>query len=137
MNLEATSGALPARPEWIRQNLPMSDRAIASGLYMRTLSRREAVALMASTVLDYLLAERRFEESIEVAEIILRHYPRDGYTMVKLGSAYGEMMRAEFIERFPNRQAVPPSLQPRYAMLAERNRSAFQAAEALGWEPAS
>ena len=31
INLEATSGALPARTLWYRQNLPMSDRAIESG----------------------------------------------------------------------------------------------------------
>jgi hypothetical protein len=49
INLEATSGAHPARTLWYRQNLPMTDRAIESGLYMRTLSRWEAVAHMAST----------------------------------------------------------------------------------------
>jgi hypothetical protein len=57
INLEATSGALPARTAWYHQNLPMTDRAIESGLYMRTLTRREAVAHMASTVVDFLMSE--------------------------------------------------------------------------------
>ena len=34
INLEATSGAHPARTLWYRQNLPMSDRAVESGLYL-------------------------------------------------------------------------------------------------------
>ena len=100
INLEATSGALLARAEWIRRNLPMSERAIASGLYMRTLTRREAVAHMANTVVEFLIGEGRFQEAADVAEVILRDYPRDGYAMVRLGSAYGELMRIEFLERF-------------------------------------
>src|SRR3954468_16265075 len=62
INLEATSGALPARTLWYRQNLPMTDRAIESGLYMRTLTRREAIAHMAGTIVDSLMGERRFRE---------------------------------------------------------------------------
>ena len=135
INLEATSGALPARTEWYRQNLPMTDRAIQSGLYMQTLSRREATAHMASTVVDFLIGAGRFQEAVEVAEVILQHYPRDGYTMVKLGTAYGELMRVEFIERFPTPAMIPPALRQRYAMLAQRNQRAFQEAEGLGWEP--
>jgi regulator of sirC expression with transglutaminase-like and TPR domain len=135
INLEATSGALPARLAWYRLNLPMTDRAIESGLYMRTLSRREAVAHMASTIVDFLISEGRLAEAIEVGEVILRHYPRDGYTMVKLGSAYGELLRIEFVERFPNPALIPPPLRPRLLMLGRANRAAFQAAEALGWAP--
>ena len=135
INLEATSGAHPARTLWYRQNLPMTDRAIESGLYMRTLSRREAVAHMASTVVDFLMSEGRFQEAIEVAEALLQHYPRDGYTLVKLGTAYAELMRVEFLARFPPPAPVPPDLRERFLLLAQRNRLAFQAAEALGWGP--
>lgn len=114
----------------------MTDRSIESGLYMRTLTRREAVAHMASTVVDFLMSEGCFQEAIEVAEVILHHYPRDGYTMVKLGTAYAELMRVEFIERFPTPAMLPPALLRRYEMFAGQNHGAFQAAEALGWEPA-
>lgn len=135
INLEATSGGHPARTLWYRQNLPMTDRAVESGLYLRTLTRREAVAHMASTVVDYLMTEERFQEAIDVAEIILQHYPRDGYTMVKLGSAYGELLRIEFVERYPVPAMIPPALRQRYLMLAQENQHWFQTAEALGWEP--
>jgi hypothetical protein len=36
-NLETTSGAHPARLDWFRQEMPMSDRALSSGLYMRSI----------------------------------------------------------------------------------------------------
>lgn len=135
INLEATSGGHPARVLWYRQNLPMTDRAIESGLYMRTLTRREAAAHMASTAVDFLMTEGRFQEAIEVAEVILQHYPRDGYTMVKLGTAYADLMRVEFVERFPTPAMIPPALRQRYTWLAGGNQRAFQAAEALGWAP--
>lgn len=135
INLETTSGGHPARTSWYRQNLPMTDRAVESGLYMRTLSRREAVAHMASTVVDFLMIEGRFQEAIDVAEVILQHYPRDGYTLVKLGTAYAELLRIEFRERFPTPALIPVSLRPRYMTFAQRNQVTFQAAEALGWEP--
>ena len=136
INLEATSGALPARTLWYRQNLPMSDRAIESGLYMRTLSRREAIAHMANMVVDFLMGEGRYQEAIEVAQVILRHAPRDGYTLAKLGSAYGELLRAEHLEGFAAPDRIPADLRPRFTWLARGNRLAFEAAEALGWEPA-
>ena len=135
INLETTSGAHPARTSWYRQNLPMTDRAIESGLYLRTLTRREAVAHMASTVVEFLMTEGRFQEAIEVADVILQHYPRDGFTMVKLGTAYAELLRVEFIERFATPTLIPPDLRQRYILLAQQNQLAFQAAEALGWEP--
>ncbi|HLL58309.1 MAG TPA: hypothetical protein VK391_00260 [Allosphingosinicella sp.] len=75
-NVEATSGALPARTQWYRQCLPMSDRAIESGLYMRMLTRRESIVLMAITVAEHLRAEERNEETIALCAIILEQYPR-------------------------------------------------------------
>lgn len=45
-NIEATSGGHFARTEWYRQQMPMTDRANESGIYMRTLSKSESAALM-------------------------------------------------------------------------------------------
>lgn len=90
---------------------------------------------MASTIVDFLMGERRFQDAIDVAEVILRHHPRDGYTLVKLGTAYAELMRVEFLERFPTPAAIPPALRGRYMTVAQGNQRAFEAAEALGWEP--
>jgi hypothetical protein len=38
-NPETTSGAYPARDVYIRQNMPMTDQAIANGIYMKTLQK--------------------------------------------------------------------------------------------------
>jgi hypothetical protein len=49
-NFEATSGGF-ARDGHYRKEMPMTDEAIANGAYLKTLTRREALALMASTVM--------------------------------------------------------------------------------------
>jgi regulator of sirC expression with transglutaminase-like and TPR domain len=134
VNLEATSGALPARDEWIRLSRPMSDRAVASGMYLRSLTRHEAVATMATTLLQHLMDSRRFEEAVAVSEIILRHNPRDGLTLANQGNAFGAMVRAEFLEKYRSGFLIPTHLRPRYARLLQRNHAAFAAARELGWE---
>jgi regulator of sirC expression with transglutaminase-like and TPR domain len=62
-NLETTSGAYPARDVWIRKIMPMTDKAIANGLYMKTLSRKEALAVMAGIVLEHEFAEKKYQEA--------------------------------------------------------------------------
>ncbi len=136
-NIETTSGANLARPEWYRQNLPMTDKAIESGLYMRTLTRAETVAHMATTVMDARIDESKFQEAIDIGEIILEQFPRDGYTLVKRGHAYGELLRDQCIERFPSRNAMPPETRTRCDTMAKRNHEDFGKAEAMGWTPTS
>lgn len=134
-NIEATSGGEFARDEWYRQKWPMSDRAIESGLYLRTHTDRETIAVMATTVLDYLATVGRNEAAIKVADAILAVNPKDGYTMVRKGSVIAAMMKAEFYDKYPIPALIPAPLRPRYAELAAANAKAFANAEALGWEP--
>lgn len=133
-NIEATSGGKFARDEWYRQQFPMSDRAIQSGLYLRTHTDQETVAVMATTALDYLIAAGRNEEAVSVADAILSVNPKDGYVIVKKGSAIGATMKAEFHDKYPVASLIPVNLRERYAELAAANEKAFVDAEALGWE---
>jgi regulator of sirC expression with transglutaminase-like and TPR domain len=133
-NFETTSGANPARDEWIRQVRPMTDRAIESRLYMRTLSRREGVAVMATTVLQHLMDSGRYEQAIGVGETILSHHPNDGLVLANIGNACFHLLKREFLDSYPAPSLIPLHLRPRYRSLRERNLAAFSAAGALGWE---
>jgi regulator of sirC expression with transglutaminase-like and TPR domain len=105
-NLETTSGALPARDQWYREKLPMTDQAVANGLYLRTLSRKESVALMATTVMEHLMDQGRYQDAIDVADVILAHSPRDAETMVKRGSAFARLLDEEFYMLYPTADLV-------------------------------
>jgi regulator of sirC expression with transglutaminase-like and TPR domain len=133
-NLETTSGGHPARDQWYREKLPITDRSIESGIYLRSLSMREGVAVMASTAVDLLKSQGRFEEVIALCEILLRHHPNDVSAMLWLGSACGHLA-GELQKKNPNPFAAPPEVRARAAYLMQRNRHFFTMAESLGWVP--
>lgn len=134
-NIEATSGGHFARDEEYRKNRPMTDRAIESGIYLRTLNKAESVAVMASTVLDFLMDQRRYQEAMDVADAILAVNPRDVYAMLKKGSAATGLIDIEFAKKYPIPALIPPNLVPRYQNLIVQNRQTFADAELLGWTP--
>lgn len=70
-----------------------------------------------------------------MSEIILRYAPRDAYTLVKQGTICGELIEVEFTRKYRAPALIPAPLHWRYLSLARKNRTAFQAAETLGWEP--
>lgn len=133
LNLETTSGGYPARDSWIREQMPMTDQAIANGLYLRALTRRETLAAMAAVVVEANLERQRFQEGIEVADTILEHDPTFAYMLAKRGSAFADQIETEFVQKYPRPTDIPLALRPRYQMLQARNFADFAKAEALGW----
>ncbi len=132
-NLEATSGAGYTRDEWYRQNLPMSDDAVAKGTYLRALTDEEAAALIVSYRLERDMAEGRFEDVIEGSGTILKHYPGFAAGWIYRGSAFAGMLRRDIVDRFQPISTLPPELIPYANALYRQNLAAFAQAEALGW----
>ena len=132
-NLETTSGALPARDAHYRKNLPMTDKAVANGVYMQALTRKEAVAVMATLLMEHAIEQGRFETAIAVGDVVLEHYPRYVYAMLKKGSAFFKIMKRDFFGRYPSVDEIPAEKRPTFEHLSRNNRLAFSQAEALGW----
>lgn len=132
-NIEATSGGHPTRDQWIRQQLHISDRAIESGIYLRTLTRREGIAMLAHTVVEHLREQGRIDEVVAVCELILEHHPREVNALLSLASSYGA--RLESWRRQHPRPFTARPEQVAYAQgLMKRNAELFSAAEKLGWQ---
>jgi hypothetical protein len=135
-NLETTSGAHPARDVWIRSAEPIADEAVANGVYLRKLSRKESVAHMANVVSDYLGSLRNYPAQLassHVATAILEAFPLDVHAMVRRASANGHMM--ELIEHmYPDPSLLPAHYQYIYPLLAQQNAEWFERAESLGWK---
>jgi regulator of sirC expression with transglutaminase-like and TPR domain len=132
-NLETTSGGYPARDTWFRQKMPMTDEAIKNGLYMKTLTKKESVAVMAELLLEHDADMKRYHEIIDVAEVILKYYPNDVDAMLAEGTAYAHLMDTEFKLKFPNPNDMPPHLVPVYKSYERKNNDLFDRALALGW----
>ena len=133
VNLETTSGANPARDVWLRQIVPMSDGAVTSGAYMAPLTRTETLAVMASVMLEADNAKHRYAETAEVADLLLRAYPKFIQAMVIQASAYERTIDAEFGAKYAAPDLIPPALRARYLALARKDRAVLDKAAALGW----
>lgn len=133
--IESTSGGHPVRESEYFEKMGVTQEQVDSGIYLGALTKRETIAVMATTVVEWLLSEKRYEEAIEVSDVILEYYPKHVHVVLARGSAYGELLRAEFEERYPNPASIPTALQPRYLQLTMENAAAFQQAEEWGWTP--
>lgn len=137
INLEATSGANPARDAWIRQQHSIADDAIRNAVYLQPLTRRETVALMATTVAEHGFRRGEYEKAIALSDLILEYNPRDVGTMVLKAVAYGRLARARFVDRHPTPGQIPNRQRPHYEYLSRSHHQWFGKAEALGWREES
>ena len=134
-NLEPTSGGGAVREEWYRQKLPMSDQAVANGVYLRALSHEEMVALIASFLVEHYISKDQYENALVASDVLLRHYPNFAYGLVKQGSAYSGLLRRELAGKYTRIDDIPPDLKAKADQWYGRNMEAFAKAEALGWRP--
>ena len=134
VNLETTSGAHPASDAKMRQGFAMTNLAVRNGLYLRSLPKREAVAEMASTLVEHLTEKGRHYDVLWITKEILRHSPRNIHAILSMGTAYGHLIE-EIVKKYPMPFLLPVHLRARYESLCQGNKAAFDAADALGWVP--
>ena len=133
VNLEATSGANPARDAWYRQNMPMTNLSIQNGLYLRPLSEVETRVAMTEPLMAHYMARGDYEEAIALSNLLLEYFPDFVSGILINGAAHYRIMKREFIEKFPNPNDIPPERRAYFNHLASKNLAAFAGAEALGW----
>lgn len=133
INLEATSGANPTRDIWYQQQLPMTDKAIANGVYLRPLSKKETVATMALTLAENDMAQHQYEQAIDVADLVLEYSPKSVDAMLHKGTASARLIKEHFAKKYPSPSLIPQAERPYFEHLVQDNQYWFQKAEALGW----
>jgi regulator of sirC expression with transglutaminase-like and TPR domain len=133
VNLETTSGAHVARDVWIRQNMPMTDQAIANGVYMKALSKKEALVVMADVVMEHEIHEKHYQEAWDLADAIRPYYPNNLQAILTPATAAALMIETEYRGKYPTRQDIPPELIDRFYFLEKVIPASFKHAEALGW----
>ena len=131
-NFEATSGGAVLDSS-LRRDFPMTDLAVANGLYLRALTKRETVALMLGTLMEFYSERGWYERLNAIASLVLEKFPNDHSAMLHKGHAYYGMVRRDFINRYPTPTFVPAAERARMLELNRNNREWFARAEALGW----
>jgi regulator of sirC expression with transglutaminase-like and TPR domain len=136
-NLEATSGAGFARDAWMRQQMPMTDQALANGIYMRPLGKKETVVVMMGTLLEFYGQQGLQERRIALANLALEYHPKDVMAMLQKGNAYYRLIKRDFIDKYSNPEDIPAEERAYFAELSRNNILWFDRAEALGWREPS
>ncbi|WP_165595551.1 transglutaminase family protein [Methylovorus sp. MM2] len=137
INIEATSGAKPARDIWYRQNNPMTDQAIANGVYLRALSKKETVATMTFTLAEHYMDTQEYEKVIDVTDLVLEYAPKSVDAMVLKGTASGRLVKERYVSKYPTPNLIPLEQRAAFESLAHNNQYWFQQAETLGWREPS
>ena len=135
-NVEATDGGHAVPDGFYRRKTPVTDEAVKNGVYMKTLTKREAVAVLAESVASHYLELKQAEPVLTIANSILAAYPNDANAMAEQGSAYSLMIDQQYRQQYPRPLDIPVALQGGYLALADKNREAFERVEALGWREA-
>jgi regulator of sirC expression with transglutaminase-like and TPR domain len=133
INLEATSGANPARDIWVRQQMPMTDEALANGIYLQPLTNKQVLAVMATALIEHYLQQQEYGKAITIAGLTLSHYPKDVSAMTMTGVAYGRLARKHFQQKYPSPHQIPAAERGYFEYLSRNNRLWFAKAESLGW----
>jgi len=134
-HLETTSGADPQRLAWQRKVLPMTDKAVESGMYMKRLTRNEMIAVMGETLLQDVYERDDQAERYEVADLILREYPQSDVALLHIRHAATTMIQREIISKHPDPASIPDGLRSKFETWARADYEAEQALNNFGWKP--
>ncbi len=134
LNIEATAGGYKWDSSYER-DLDISALALENEIYLRPLSPREAVGVMASTLMEALAAERRADDLMAVADLVLAVNPTDVVAIVQKANAYYLQLQERYNRQYARPIDIPSTLQADYAMRSRANLEWFARAEALGWRP--
>ncbi|WCM86436.1 transglutaminase family protein [Acidovorax sp. NCPPB 3576] len=134
-NLETTSGAGFTRDAWLRQQSPMTDIALKSGIYLRPMPKKEAIVAMAETLMAFYEKQDQPYRHAAMAQFLLKYSPNDICALLNLFAATQEIRRQEFVKKYPIANDIPINERPRLLMLNDQLESIYDRAYGLGWRP--
>ncbi len=132
-NVEATSGGGFTRDEWYKKQMPMTDEAIANGIYLQKLSKRESAAEIVMLIAESYYEKSDYEKAIEIMDVILKAYPKSVYAVLKTGGAYYKLLERYFFRKYRYIKDIPPTERAYFKHLRQQNQYYYAKAESLGW----
>ncbi len=134
LNVEATAGGFKYDSSYERET-GISELAIQNEIYLRPLSPREAVGVMASTLMEHYAAHKRGDELMAVADMVLNVNPKDTFAILQKANAYYLQLQQRYVSQYPRPVDIPPAMHADFQRLSHENLAWFEKAEQLGWMP--
>jgi hypothetical protein len=113
----------------------MTDEAIAAGIYMRPLTKKETVVVMVGTLLESYAQQGLDAQSIRLAELAQQYSPRDVSILLEKRHAYYMLREHEFVSKYGRPGDVPEGKRMRLSELDSQLKGLYDQAYALGWRP--
>lgn len=133
-NLETTSGAGFTRDVWMQQQLPMTDQALANGVYMQPLDNKHAVVVVAEVLSQFYSDQRDQEQaSIALAELQLKYYPKFVDAMLHISAAHWRIRQSQFVSKYLTPNDIPVSERARFVEVDQNIALWRRKAVDLGW----
>jgi hypothetical protein len=137
--VETTSGGGWADDEWQRKQFPtITDTAVANGVYLRPLSKRETLAVIAEALLESYEGHGTVasdEARVKLALLLLEHHPTSIPAMAHAYFGYLSLRQRLFDVKYAQPTDIPAHLQGRYRQLEEGWSYWGRRAKALGYVP--
>ena len=132
-NLETTSGANPSRDVWYQETMKVTDAAIKNEIYLKKLSKRETLAVMATVLAEYYYEKQEYEKSMMISDVVLKYYNRDVDVMIMKGSLFYKLLNKYYLSKYSMPKLIPVDERRYFEFLSINNLHWFQKAESLGW----
>lgn len=134
INIEATTPNSWSDEQYI-QMLHITPRSMASGLYMRTLTPRETVAVMLDPLMGVYARTRPTGYLLGLARLTQQLDPKnaDGYVME--ANAYFLELSRRYLVHHLTPDKLPPAQREDFDALYKANDTVMAQVEAMGWAP--
>ena len=132
VNVEATGGGYKRDESYVRDT-GISQTALDNEIYLRPLRSREAVGVIASTLMEHYARQDNGDALMEVADLAVAVNPRDTVAMIWKANASYLLIQSRYQRKYPNAADIPKELVPDFQRLSRENLAWFERAEALGW----
>jgi hypothetical protein len=125
--LETTSGAHRASKEQLKEYFNITDLAIDNGIYLQPLNKKETVAVIGGTLMEYAMQRGEYNKAMYIANVMMSAHPNNIQAMLTKATAAALIMQRDYPAY------IPPKKRWYYDLLVETNYNLFNKAEALGW----
>jgi regulator of sirC expression with transglutaminase-like and TPR domain len=132
VNIEATSFGYKTDTSY-RQDMRISQKAMTSGIYLGTLTKRESVTVMLGTLMEFWGKQGINDSRILLADKMLQVYPKNVSVMLQKGNAYFQISKEKYLMKYQSLDQMTSEQREEFQMLKSNNKLWFDKAEALGW----
>lgn len=134
LNIEATTGGTKSDSKY-QEELGITPRAVASGIYLRPLSRRESLLVLMETLMQFYEENRSPEQVMPLTDAELEVDPKSIVALLVRRNAYRRIVYERYAKRYPTPDQIPLSMRDGFMDIYRSQVALAQKIQSLGWVP--